>query len=81
MTSNQEHINALSAQLDKGTGEIKSEIQALKDSAANGEPLDFSALDSKVQGLDDLNADAPAPSEPTEPAPVEEGSADEQPQG
>jgi hypothetical protein len=78
MSANQDKINALAAQLDKVSVEIKEEIQALKDQAANGETLDFSPLESRVQGLDDLNKDAqtpsePAPSEPQpeQPAPVE----------
>lgn len=72
MSANQDKINALAAQLDKVSLEIKEEIQTLKDAAANGEPLDFSPLESRVQGLDDLNADAPAPEpQPEQPAPVE----------
>lgn len=56
--SNQDHINALAAQLDKATTEIKNEIENLK-AQPGSEQLDFSALDAKVQLLDDLNPDAP----------------------
>jgi len=79
MSANQDKINALAAQLDKVSVEIKEEIQTLKDQAANGEPLDFSPLESRVQGLDDLNQDAQAPTEPSQPEQPSEPTQPEEP--
>jgi len=63
LMSQQETIDALATQLDTARGEIVTEIQRLEDAVANGggEQLDFTVLKQRVQALDDLVADAPAP--------------------
>ncbi len=59
----QDTIDALAAQLDKARGEIVTEISRLEDlvAAGGGEQLDFTALKQRVQALDDVVADTPAP--------------------
>ena len=67
MSANQDHINTLTEKANK----ILAEVQALKNQPG-AEVLDFSALDAALQNVDDVNEDAQAPSEPTEPAPATE---------
>lgn len=88
--ASQEDVNALAARVSavgaqqvKAVGEVKTEVQALKDQLAN-QPvpveLDFTGLDAAVtaaeqgsQELDDLNPDAPVEPTPETPAePVDE---------
>jgi predicted nucleic acid-binding Zn-ribbon protein len=58
MSENQAKIDALAAQLQKAKAEIVAEIEALKNQPG-AEVLNFSALESAAQGLDDLNPDDP----------------------
>jgi chromosome segregation ATPase len=62
----QASLDALTAQLDKATEEITTEIKTLTDALANvdlpqGAVDSLDRLKAKVQALDDLNPDAPAP--------------------
>jgi len=59
MSQTQEKIDALAAQLGKVKAEILSQVAALQAQIEAGEAVDLTALTAAVQGLDDLNADAP----------------------
>lgn len=66
MSENQKKIDALSAQLAKAKAEIVAQIEELKNQPG-AEVLDFSALETAAQGLDDLNSDEPEPEPEPEP--------------
>lgn len=57
----QEKIDGVTAAIDTATTGIKADIQALKDAIANGQTVDFTALDAKVAALAALDAENPAP--------------------
>lgn len=73
----QDTINALVAQLDKARGEIVAEIKRLEDQIDSGEQLDLTALKERVQALDDVVPDNPAPDDPDQPA--DPGTTPDQP--
>jgi hypothetical protein len=66
----QASLTAIADQLDKAAGELTAEIQKLEDelAAAGGTTPEVDAvvarLKAKVQALDDMNPDAPAPATP-----------------
>ena len=66
MSENQAKIDALAAQLAKAKAEIVAQIEELKNQPG-AEVLDFSALESAAQGLDDLNPDEPVTGTDTGP--------------
>jgi uncharacterized phage protein gp47/JayE len=67
MSLNQDQVNAFVTRIDTATAGIRQDIQDLKDAIAAGEPVDFSALEERVAGLEGLDAENPeAPVEPTE---------------
>lgn len=69
---NQAAIDAVAVQVAKTKTEILAQIAALEAAANAGQALDFGALRTEVQALDDLNADPADPADlPVEPAPVE----------
>lgn len=58
----QADIDNLAAQLAKIHSEITAQVAALQAIIDAGQPvLDISALQAAVQGLDDMNPDAPQP--------------------
>lgn len=60
----QEKVDAITTAIDTATTGIKADIQTLKDTIANGQTADFTALDAKVAALAALNAENPAPPTP-----------------
>jgi hypothetical protein len=70
--ANQDQIDAYAARLGATTDGIRSDIADLKQQITNGTPaqeLDFSALESRVAGLEGLDAENPAtPVDPGTPA-------------
>jgi predicted RNA polymerase sigma factor len=56
----QDAVDAITAQINKGTAEVVAEVAALEAQVAAGETPDFTALKAAAQALDDLNPD-PAP--------------------
>jgi hypothetical protein len=54
MAETQAQLDALVSQINTGVSDITNEIAALKDQPA-GQDLDFSGLDSAVQGLQTLD--------------------------
>ena len=60
MSQTQEKIDALAAQLAKAKEEILAQIAELQKQIDEGAVVDLTALTAAVQGLDDLNPDAPA---------------------
>ena len=70
---NQAAVDAVAAQLGKAKAEILAQIDALEAAANSGQTLNFDALRSEAQGLDDINLDPPAePAPEPEPATPEE---------
>lgn len=59
--TNQETLDAMVARIDTVTAGIRQDIQDLKDAVAAGQPVDFSALEARVAGLEGLDAENPAP--------------------
>jgi hypothetical protein len=62
--ANQDQINAFGDRLEAATTGIRSDIEDLKRQIADGTPaeqLDFTALESRVAGLEGLDAENPAP--------------------
>jgi predicted RNA polymerase sigma factor len=53
----QDAVDAITAQISKGTGEVVAEIAALEAQVAAGVAPDFTALKAAAQALDDLNPD------------------------
>ena len=73
----QEAVNAIVAQVKKGTAEVVAKIAELQAAADAGQPVDLTELAAAAQALDDIVADAPVV-EPVEPvAPEVEGDEDE----
>jgi hypothetical protein len=59
MTSSQDAVDRITAQLAKATSEITTEIDNLKAAVAAGQAPDFTALEAAAQTLDDIVPDAP----------------------
>lgn len=55
----QEAVNAIVAQVKKGTGEVVAKIAELQQQVDAGAPVDLSELAAAAQALDDIVADAP----------------------
>lgn len=72
----QEAVNAIVAQVRKGTGEVVAKIAELQAQVDAGAPVDLSELAAAAQALDDIVADAPVV-EVVEDEPVEEIDEDE----
>lgn len=62
--TNQQKLDAIAAALDAAAAGLAADIQALKDQVANGQTLDFTAVDAKVAALAALDADNPPPPTP-----------------
>lgn len=65
-------LTAINSQIDKATTEITTEIANLEAQLTNvdlpaGAQAALDSLKAKVQALDDLNPDAPAPTPPPAP--------------
>lgn len=65
MSVSQDTVDQITAQVTKSKDEIVARVADLEQQVADGQAPDFTALKAAVQGVDDLNADAPAPVEPT----------------
>lgn len=68
MSSQQDAVNAVTAQIKKGTSEVLGRIAALQEQVDSGVPaedLDLSGLTAAAQALDDIVVDAPV-EEPVE---------------
>lgn len=63
MSEVQDAVDAVTAQVSKGTAEVVAQVAALEAQAAAGVAPDLTALKAAAQALDDLNVD-PAPVEP-----------------
>lgn len=64
MSELQDAVDAVAAQVSKGTAEVVAQVAALEAQIAAGVAPDLTALKAAAQALDDLNVD-PAPAEPT----------------
>lgn len=80
--ANQQHLDADVASIGQATASIETEIANLKQAVADGQPVDFTGLDTALGTLQGVAPSAPAPeptpapvSEPT-PAPVEPSTGD-----
>lgn len=65
MSEQQDAVDAITAQVQKGTAEVVAQVAKLEEQIANGEAPDLTGLKAAAQALDDLNAD-PEPAQPTE---------------
>lgn len=68
----QEAVNAIVAQVKKGTGEVVAKIAELQAQVDAGAPVDLSELAAAAQALDDIVADAPVVVVEDEPVEVVE---------
>lgn len=59
MSNTQEKIDALTNQVNKAKQEVLVEIAALQARIDAGETIDLTALTAAIQGIDDINQDAP----------------------
>jgi len=68
MSENQDKLNIIAGRLGTLSTDLRADFQSLKDQIAAGTPpeeLDFSAIDAKLDALDALDAETPAPETPT----------------
>jgi hypothetical protein len=61
LVTNQEKLDAIAAAIDQATADLTAEIASLKAAVANGQTLDFTALDAKVAALGALDTANPPP--------------------
>lgn len=64
--SSQDAVNAVVAQIRKGTAEVVGRIADLQAQVDAGQPVDLTELAAAAQALDDIVADAPVDPVPTE---------------
>jgi hypothetical protein len=69
--TNQEELDARAARLEASNAGLRLDVQGLKqavqdlkDAAAEGAPLDFSAIDAELAKSEALDAETPAPETP-----------------
>lgn len=75
LMSAQDTVNAVVAQIRRGTGEVLDKIADLQAQVDAGEKVDLSELAAAAQALDDIVADGPV--EVPVDAPVEVGGGDD----
>lgn len=65
MSDIQDAVDAVTAQVSKGTAEVVAQVAALEAQIAAGQAPDLTALKAAAQALDDLNADPVVEPDPT----------------